>query len=120
MADIEVSKPQAFNLVCRRNDRFYLEVAAQDASGAPFDFASYTEAKMQARDSLGAAVQTFALGADASVGKIGLEVGWIVIEKDKVDASAGAYRYDLRVQLTDGREQTLMAGIFRVENDVTE
>jgi hypothetical protein len=121
---IDVSEKEIVNLAHTKGDRFALTLELYNpADGSPYDVTNYISALMHVKRSARSSdiAAEFSTAGTLSTGLITIDSinSKIVIERNNLDIEIGRYVYDLEMTITTGAKQTILAGDFVVNQDVT-
>jgi hypothetical protein len=124
VSTIEINEAEELNLICRRGDRFSLEIELYNAvDGTPYDMANYTSALMQVRTSASSEepVAEFSTSGSSETGLITIDPvnSKVLVERLVFDIDPGDYVYDLELVINTGAIQTILSGRILVRQDVS-
>jgi hypothetical protein len=121
---VKINGTERANLICKKDDRFILSLTVTNTDGTIFDLSQFPAAQMdiKAKGSDPSALVSFTLAGDLSTGYIQFDVstGCILLDKLTLDLPSAAYVYDLELTNQIGAKSTILEGILRVSQDVTQ
>ena len=115
---VKLDVAKRLDIVCRKGDTFNLVINVTDSAGAAVDLTTYSDFRMEVRESDTAAGTII---ADSNVTITGTSGGVLTVTISNTimeGVDGGLYAYDLET-IQSGVVQTWLTGVFKVNEDVT-